>query len=124
MAIQTDAQRKALASAYATAAPYGALFTSTGPNVSGAATNECTGGSPAYARKAITWGSATTAGSTATVTGAAVSYDVAAGTTVTYWGCCATGTAGTADVRDFAAITSQTFASQGTYTITPTFTQS
>jgi len=122
MAVTTDAQRKSLATAYGTAAPYGALFTSTGPGTTGAATNEVSGGT--YARVAIVWGTATTVSSTATITGNAVAYNVPASTTVTYWGCCVSSTATTADVRDSVAITSQLFSSAGTYTITPTYTQS
>lgn len=120
MAIQNVTQRNALATSYGTAAPYGALFTSTGPNVNGTATNEVTGGTPAYARKAMTWG---TAASSAIVS-AATPFDVPSGTTVTFFGVTASVTAGTADVRDFASVTSQAFASQGTYTVTATYTQS
>ncbi len=46
MAIATLAQRNALASAYATAAPNGALF-SADPGTTGSVTGEITGGSPA-----------------------------------------------------------------------------
>jgi hypothetical protein len=42
---------------------------------------------------------------------------------VTYAGVCVSTTAGTADVRDAAAVTSQAFASQGTYTLTATYQQ-
>lgn len=122
MAIATDAQRKALVSAYTAAAPYGALFTSTGPGTSGAATNETVATGGVYSRQAIVWGTPTTAGSTATSTGNAVSYGVYGGQTVTFWGCCVSATATTADVRDAVGITSQVFASNGTYTITPTIT--
>jgi hypothetical protein len=117
----TANQRKALATAYGTAAPYGALFQSTGPGNTGAATNEISGGS--YARVAIVWNAATDNGTVASTVGNAVAYNVNAGTTVTYWGCCVSSTATTADVRDSVAITSQAFASSGTYTITPTYTQ-
>lgn len=120
MAITILAQRNALASAYGTAAPYGALFSSTGPGTTGAATNEITGGSPAYARKALSWGAA----SASAITSAATSFDVASGTTVTYFGVTVSATATTADVRDASTVTSQAFSSQGTYTITATFTQS
>lgn len=120
MAIQILAQRNALATAYGTAAPYLALFTSTGPGTSGTATNEVTGGSPAYARVSAAWGSA----SASAITGAPGAINVPSGTTVTYAGVTVSGTAGTADVRDEVAITSQAFSSQGTYTVTPTYTQS
>lgn len=57
MPIRTLAQRNALASAYATAAPFGCLF-SADPGTAGAATGELTGGSPVYARVAMAWGAA------------------------------------------------------------------
>lgn len=120
MAISILAQRNAMATAYGVAAPNGSLFTSTGPGTTGAATNEVTGGSPAFARKALTWGGV----SASAITGAAVPYDIPSGTTVTTFGVCVSTTLTTADVRDSVAITSQAFASQGTYTITPTYTQS
>ena len=118
MAIATLAQRNALATAYASAAPDGALFTAD-PGTSGSATGEVTGGSPAYARKSCGWGSAS-----ASVVSGSATFDVPSGTTVTFFGVTASATAGTADVRDRVSITSQAFASQGTYTITPTYTQS
>lgn len=118
MAIATLAQRNALATAYGTAAPYGALFTAD-PGTSGSVTGEVTGGSPAYARKAISWGAA----SASAITGAPV-FDVPSGTTVTYAAVCVSGTAATADLRDKVAVTSQAFASQGTFTVTFTYTQS
>lgn len=123
MAIRTDAQRKALANAYTAAAPKGSLFTAD-PGTAGAATNELTGGSPAFARKDMTWGTAATSGATAVSTSAATPFDVGSGNTVTYFGVCATTTLTTADVKDSVAVTSQAFASQGTYTVTATYTQS
>ena len=118
MAIATLAQRNALASAYATAAPFGALFTAD-PGTSGSVTGEVTGGSPAYARKSMAWGAA----AASAVTGAPV-FDVGSGVTVTFFGVTVSGTAGTADLRDRVGVTSQAFASQGTYTVTATYTQS
>lgn len=118
MAIRVLAQRNAMATAYGVAAPYGALFTAD-PGTSGTATGEVSGGSPAYARKAISWGGP----SASAVTGAPV-FDVPSGTTVTFAAVCASSTATTADVRDSAAVTSQAFSSQGTYTVTLTYTQS
>ena len=119
MAIRTVAQRTALAAAYASAAPYGALFTAD-PGTSGTATGEVTGGSPAYARKAAGWG---TAANSAVSSGSMV-FDVPSGTTVTYFGLTVAGTAGGADVRDSVALTSQAFASQGQYTVNAAYTQS
>lgn len=117
MAIATLAQRNALATAYGAAAPYGALFTAD-PGTSGSVTGEVSGGSPAYARKAMSWGSA----AASAITGSPV-FDVPSGTTVTHFGVCVSGTATTADLRDRVAVTSQAFASQGTYTVTATYTQ-
>jgi len=119
MAIATLAQRNALASAYATAAPNGALF-SADPGTTGSVTGEITGGSPAYARKALNWGAA----AASAVVSAATAFDVASGVTVTFFGVTVSATAGTADLRDRVAVTSQSFASQGTYTVTATYTQS
>lgn len=118
MAIAILAQRNAMATAYGVAAPYGCLFTAD-PGTSGSVTGEVTGGSPAYARKAINWG----APAASAVTGAPV-FDVPSGTTVNYAGVAVSATAGTADLRDKVAVTSQAFASQGTYTVTYTYTQS
>lgn len=118
MAIAVLAQRNAMATAYGAAAPYGSIFTAD-PGTSGSVTGEVTGGSPAYNRKAISWGAA----SASAISGAPV-FDVPAGTTVTHAGVCVSVTPGTADLRDKVAVTSQAFASQGTYTVTYTYTQS
>lgn len=117
MGVQILAERNSLAGKYATDAPYGTMFTAS-PGTSGSATNECTGGSPAFARKANSWGAA----SASAVVGAGSTFDIASGTTVTHFGVCASSTLTTADVKDFVAITSQVFSSQGQYTVTPTFT--
>src|SRR5512139_4037868 len=81
------------------------------PGGANSATNEVTGGSPAYARKAVAWNTAS--GGIATQNGDVV-LDIPAGTTVTYvslWN-----TAGT--VRYLKkAVTSEAFGGQGTYTI-------
>lgn len=120
MAIQTATQRTTLAQAYANAATHAALFTSTGPSTAGTATNEVTGGT--YARVTITWASASASAVTNSASPAVI--NVPSGTTVTYAGVCSSGTAGAATVLDFAAVTSQTFASAGTYSLTLTYTQS
>lgn len=114
MAIQTVTMRNALATAYGTNAAYGALYT-TAPG--GSAGTEVTGGSPAYARKALSWGAA--ASSVVTVT---ATFDVPASTTVVGAGVHTALTAGT--YLDGASVTSQAFASQGTYALTFTYTQS
>jgi hypothetical protein len=119
--ISIAATRTSLAASYATLLPYGALFTSTGPGTTGAATNEVTGGSPAYNRKANNWG---TAAASVVTTTSAPSFDVPAATTPTYYGACSSVTPGAATVGDATTVTNQTFASQGTYVITPTYSQS
>lgn len=114
MAIQTVTMRNALATAYGTNAAYGALYT-TAPG--GTAGTEVTGGSPAYARKALSWGAAASSVTTVTAT-----FDVPASTTVVGAGVHTAVTAGT--YLDGASVTSQAFASQGTYALTFTYTQS
>lgn len=114
MAIQTATQKNTLATAYGTAATHVALY-STVPGAS--AGTELSGGSPAYARKAITWG----APSNGVITGT-VEFDVPAGATVRGAGLHTALTAGT--YLDGAAVTEQAFATQGTYTLTVTYTQS
>jgi hypothetical protein len=83
------------------------------PGAANAADNEVSGGSPAYARKAIAWNAAS-AGAMDDSTNGAV-FDVPAATTVTWisgWN-----TAGT--VRYFKKqVTSEAFGAQGTYTVT------
>lgn len=114
MAIQTVTQRNTLAQAYGTAATHAALYT-TAPG--GSAGTEVSGGSPAYARKALSWGAASSGAVSVTVT-----FDVPSGTTVVGAGVHTALTAGT--YLDGASVTSQAFASQGTYTLTLTYTQS
>lgn len=118
MPIRTAVQRTALAAAYAAATPYGTLF-SADPGTSGAATGELSGGSPAFARKATAWGTA----AASAVTGGTETFDIPSGGVVAYHGLCASGTLGTADVRDSTALTSQTFSSQGSYSVVPVYTQ-
>lgn len=109
-------EKNSLATKYGVDATYAALFTAD-PGVSGSVTGEVTGGSPAYARKAISWGAAAAGVVTATVT-----FDVPSGTTVTFAGVCSGATG--ANLLDRAAVTSQAFASQGQYVLTLTFTES
>lgn len=114
MPIQTVAQKNNLATAYGSAATHAALYT-TAPGAT--AGTEPTGGSPAYARKAITWGAAANGAITATVT-----FDVPSGATVVGAGVHTALTGGS--YLDGSAVTSQGFASQGTYALTLTYTQS
>lgn len=114
MAIQTNAMKNILADAYKGAATYGAIYT-TAPGAS--AGTEPSGGSPAYARKALTWST-----SSAGVTSATATFDVPSGVTIVGAGVHSAATAGT--YYDGGSVSSQAFASQGTYAVTFTFTQS
>jgi hypothetical protein len=100
-----------LATRYATDATKASLH-SADPGSTGA--NEISGGSPAYAKKTLTWSSAS-GGSVST----SATFDVAAGTTVAG--------AGLWDVSnaflDGGTISSIAFSSQGTYGLTVTYTQ-
>jgi hypothetical protein len=78
MSIATVVQRTALATAYAAQGSWLSLHTAT-PGTTGA--SEATGGTPAYARKQTTWGTA----ATSAITGSAVTFDVPAGA-YTHWG--------------------------------------
>lgn len=115
MAIATTAQKNNLATAYGAAATHAALFTAD-PGSTGTVVGEVTGGSPAYARKAITWGAPSGGVVTAQVT-----FDVPAGATVTHAGVCSASSGAT--LLDKAAVTSQAFATQGQYVLTLTFTE-
>lgn len=115
MAINTVTQRNNLATAYATNATYMALY-STVPGAS--AGTELTLGSPAYARRASNWAAA----SASAVVASPAAFDVASGSTVAGIGFHTAITAGT--YLDGVGVTSQAFSSQGTYTVTATYTQS
>ena len=117
MAIATVLGRTLMATSYSTSlGKFGAL-TTTAP---GATTGtELTGGSPAYARLAPTWGSASASVITTT---AALAFNVGSGNTVVGFEFFDALTVG--NYLDGVGITSQAFASQGTYSITPTYTQS
>ena len=104
--IQTAGKNVAL-DAIAGVALYMALYTDA------AGETEVSGGSPAYARKAITWGSASGG---ALATGAQIVFDVPAGTTVRAIGICSALTGGTQYAVDEPA-TVETWAGQGTCTV-------
>lgn len=76
-------------------------------------TSEVTGGSPAYARKSVTWNSAATANIDSSNQPV---IDVPASTTVTHLGFWSAVTAGT--FYGSGDITDEVFAAQGTYTVT------
>ena len=80
------------------------------------AANELTAsGSPAYARKAITYAAAN-AGAKA-INGTMPAFDVYAGAVVSCVGFCASGTRGTSDINVDYDVTDETFAGQGVYTV-------
>lgn len=114
MAIQTTTEKNSLATKYGVDAAYGAVYT-TAPGAS--AGTEVSGGTPAYARKALTWSTASGGVTTATAT-----FDIPASTTVVGVGVHTAVTAGT--YLDGGSITSQAFSSQGTLAVTFTYTQS
>lgn len=105
--------RTTLSDAYKGAATFGDLYSTTGVSAAGTAIS---GGSPAYASKALSWGSSTNGvvSTTGTV------FDIPSGATVAGFGV-KTGAGGA--YLDGGALTSQAFASQGTYTLTLTYTQ-
>jgi len=105
--------KNSLATAYKNAATFAALYT-TVPGAS--AGTEVTGGAPAYARKALTWGAPSNGVVTASAT-----FDVPAGVTLAGAGIHDAATAG--NYLDGGSVTSQPFATQGTYTLTLTFTE-
>jgi len=80
------------------------------PGTNGA--NEVAGGSPAYARKSVTWAAASAGALTSTNSQV---FDVPAGTTIQYVGLWSSLTTGT--FYGHVTITNETFAGQGTYTI-------
>lgn len=116
MSMYQTAMKNYIATQYTGKLLYVGALTALGSGGSTAGT-EPTGGSPAYARVAASWGSAS-AGA-ATGTGSAINipasttiigaglYDVSSGTPTDY---------------DQTSLTSQAFASQGVYTVTPTIT--
>lgn len=110
MAGLVNAGKNAMLDALGTAAAYASLHTAD-PGTGG--TSEVTGGSPAYARKAITWAAAS-AGSKAS--SASLVFDVPASTTIAYIGYWSAATSGTF-YGSRALSASETFAAQGTYTI-------
>ena len=98
-------------------ATYAALHTAL-PDASWA--NEVTGGSPAYARKAITWAAA--AGGSMALAATFPTFDVPAGTTVAY---VSFGTAVTSgSCLGYWDVTDELYAGQGVYTLSAALTVS
>lgn len=115
MPIETAQQRENLAVEYGVRATHASLH-SADPGSTGA--NEISGGSPAYARKPLTWSVGTVDG---VVTATAV-FDVPAGQAVTHGALWTALTGGT--YLDKVSISYATQASQGTLTLNLTYTQS
>jgi hypothetical protein len=110
MAINTTG-KNAMLDAFGTQNGYASLHTGSPATTS----NELTGGTPTYARKGITWAAASS-GSKA-INGTMPVFDVPSGVTVACVGFCASGTRGTNDINGDDDVTSESFAGQGTYTV-------
>lgn len=109
MGLETPADNVA-ANAVATVSGFMSLH-SANPGPTG--TNELVGGSPAYARKAVTWTGAVTG---VTNLNGDKTFDVPAGATVAYVGLWSALTGGTFYGSD--DVTSEVYAAQGTYVVT------
>ena len=114
LTIATSQQKENLAVAYGTAAAYASLH-SADPGTTG--TSEISGGSPGYARKALSW----TAGAVDGVVTASATFDVPASTATTHAGLWTASTGGTFLDKVAAVYTSQ--GSQGQFIVTFTYTQ-
>lgn len=112
LAVQTATRKNLLAQAYATDSVSYALY-STAPGA--AAGTELTGGTPAYARIVPTWGTA----SNGVVATNAMTFNVASGGSVAGFGTYNS----SAVYQDGGTLPTQTYASQGTYALTVTYTQ-
>lgn len=115
LAIQTTTQKNTLATAYGSAATHAAVYTTAAGASPG---TEPTGGSPAYARKALSWSAPSNGVVTATAT-----FDIPSGTTIVAAGV-HSAVSGAGNYLDGGAVTNQNFATQGQYTLTLTYTQS
>lgn len=113
MAIAAAATKTSLAASYAALAAYGTVYTTAPGSTAG---TEPTGGSPAFARKALTW----TPGA-AGVTTAVATFDIPAGTTVKGTGLHSALTGGT--YIDGKTEADTVFSTQDTLTVTFTFTE-
>lgn len=104
-----DTAKNLMLDAFAGQAVFVSLHTAD-PGTTG--TNEVSGGSPAYARKSITWDVAAAANLNSSN---APVFDVPAGVTITHVGYWSALTAGT--FYGSGDITDEAFAAQGTYTL-------
>jgi hypothetical protein len=110
MAGLSNSGKNALLTGFAGQAAFASLHTAD-PGTTG--TTEVAGGTPAYARKTITWG---TPASGSVTTGGALVFDVPGSTTITHLGYWTAATGGTF-LGSRALDASQSFATQGTYTV-------
>lgn len=110
MAGLVNAAKNSMLDQLGTLAAYASLHTAD-PGTSG--TSEVTGGSPAYARKAISWSAAATGSKT---NSGSLTFDIPSSTTVAYIGYWSASSAGTF-YGSRALSASETFTGQGTYTI-------
>lgn len=113
MALSTFAKNALLSTgSFDSIALYASLH-SADPGTTGA--SELSGGSPAYARIAVTWDPAS-GGVMAADTGTPVIFDVESGDTVAYGGLWDASSGGNFIIGD--AVTNHTFGAQGTYELT------
>lgn len=105
----SDSGKNLMLTGFSGSAVYASLHTAD-PGTNGA--SEVSGGSPAYARKSVSWAAASAG---ALTTNASVVFDVPANTTIKYVGFWSASTAGT--FYGHVTITNEAFAGQGTYTI-------
>lgn len=118
MAIRILGTRNTLVTSYIGVGTWCGLATGD-PGATTTPSNEATGGSPAYARKQTTWGSASASAST----GTAVTIDVNSGTYT--WAILASAvTLASANQTDNCSITSTVLGAQGQIILTPSYTQS
>jgi hypothetical protein len=110
MAGLVNAAKNSMLDQLGTLAAYASLH-SADPGTSG--TSELTGGSPAYARKAISWNAAASGSKT---NSGSLTFDVPSSSTVAYIGYWSASSGGTF-YGSRAVSASETFAGQGTYTV-------
>ncbi|MGZ4516704.1 MAG: phage tail fiber protein [Mycobacteriaceae bacterium] len=110
MAGLVNASRNTMLDAFGSAYGFVSLHTAD-PGTTG--TSEVTGGSPAYARKAVTWAAAATSSKSSS---SQVVFDVPGSTTIAYLGYWTAATGGTFGGSRPLDV-NQTFATQGTYTM-------
>ena len=118
MPIAVATSRNTMATYYGTQWSWIGLATGD-PGTSATPSNEATGGSPAYARKQTTWGTA----ASSAITGSAVTIDLPAGT-YTHFLYASAVTLASANMGDKGTITSSTLPTQGQLIVTPSFTMS